>query len=103
MYTKIMFLKNKIKQLGELQTKTKLARKTSMPKGEWLLLKAELAPKSAYWDHAMAASDARLRKIEITACLNLYHELRWSAYRHAGEGYWYDKAIQSLKTELDKA
>lgn len=102
MYAKIAFLKNKLKELGGLQSKTKRARKTTLPKEEWLVLKNELAPKKAYWDHSVAASDAKLRKVEITACLNLYHELRGSEYRHAGEGYWYDKALKALKTELEK-
>ena len=102
MDAKIVFLKEKLKVLAALQIKTKRARKTSLPKEEWLALKNELAPKSAYWDHSVAASDARLRKIEITACLNLYHELRGSDYRHACEGYWYTKAMNELRTELDK-
>lgn len=108
---KIGFLKEKLKTLAVLQTKTKRARKTSLPKGEWLLLKAEIitattrlgsseSPYIRCWDHDSAASDAKLRKIEITACLNLYHELRGSTYRHAGEGYWYDKTMEALRTEL---
>lgn len=102
----IRALKDKIKALGELQSKTKRARKTSLPKPEWLALKDELAPKKAYWDHNVAASDARLRKAEITVCLNYYHELRGSAFRHGNadlsKDYWYGKYMTELKAELAK-
>lgn len=102
----IRALKAKIKDLAAMQVKTKRARKTTLPKGEWLLLKAELAPKKAYWDHDVAASDARLRKVEITACLNYYHELRGSTLRHGDEKlpneYWYGKYMTELKAELAK-
>lgn len=97
----IRALKAKLKKFAEIQHKTKLARKTTLPKDEWLALKNDLAPKSAYWDHSVAASDARLRKVEITACLNLYHELRGSSYRHGDEeGYWYKKYMEQLRSEL---
>jgi len=100
----IRALKEKIKLLADLQHKTKLARKTTMPKEEWLALKNELAPKKASWDHGWAASDARLREAEITACLNYYHELRGSTYRHNADvkGYWYDKYLKETQAELAK-
>lgn len=102
----IAVLKDKIKDLIEIQKLTKRARKTSLPKEEWLALKQILAPKKASWDHNWAASDARLRKVEITACLNLYHELRGSAFRHGHENlpkeYWYSKYMTELKAELAK-
>jgi hypothetical protein len=102
----IRALKEKIKDLAALQVLTKKARKTSLPKEEWLALKNELAPKKAYWDHSVAASDARLRKVEITACLNYYHELRGSAFRHGDaellKDYWYGKYMTELKAELAK-
>jgi hypothetical protein len=102
----IWALKERIKALSELQSKTKRARKTTLPNTEWLLLKNDLAPKKAYWDHNSAASDARLRKAEITACLNYYHELRGSTLRHGDaetlKGYWYSKYITELKADLAK-
>jgi len=55
----IAVLKDKIKDLIEIQKLTKRARKTSLPKDEWLALKQILAPKKASWDHNWAASDAR--------------------------------------------
>lgn len=109
----IWALKEKIKDLAEIQIQTKRARKTSLPKADWLALKNILAPKKAYWDHNSAAADARLRKDEITACLNYYHELRGSTYRHGktndglptdscARNYWYDKYMKELKAELSK-
>jgi hypothetical protein len=108
MYNGIMVwaLKERIKALSELQSKSKRARKTTLDKAEWLLLKNELAPKKAYWDHNAAASDARLRKAEITACLNYYHELRGSTFRHGDaellKDYWYSKYMTELKADLTK-
>jgi hypothetical protein len=105
-YLIIWALKERIKGLAELQSKSKRARKTTLDKAEWLLLKNELAPKKAYWDHNAAASDARLRKAEITVCLNYYHELRGSALRHGNaetlKGYWYGKYMTELKADLAK-
>lgn len=100
----IRALKEKIKMLADLQSKTKRARRTTLPKEEWLTLKNELAPKKASWDHNWAASDARLREVEITMCLNYYHELRGSAFRHNADpkGYWYDKYLKELQAELAK-
>lgn len=104
----INILRERLKELAELQTKTKRARKTTLPKVEWEALKVDILkstarfPDRGWWDHSVAASDAKLRKIEITACLNLYHELRGSEYRHAGEGYWYEKAMTALRAELEK-
>jgi hypothetical protein len=107
---KMFVLRDKIKELSELQKKTKWARKTMTPKWEWDVLKAEILkstgrfPDRGWWDHAAAASDARLRKAEITACLNLYHELRGSEFRHGFEEYtyWYEKALEALRVELNK-
>lgn len=99
----IAVLKDKIKELAELQKLTKRARKTTLPKEEWLALKQILAPKKASWDHNWAASEARQREMEITACINHYHELRGSAHRHNNSwGYWYDKYMTDLKAELAK-
>lgn len=108
---KIRALKERIKALTILQEKTKRARKTTMPKQEWDALRVDILKSSGrptgyeWWDHASAASDARLRKAEITACLNLYHELRGSGYRHdfKEHTYWYEKAMKALQTELEKA
>ncbi len=103
---KIRALKEKIKMLSELQTKTKQARKTSLPKKEWEALKDDILKSISYrynrdiWDHSFATSYARMRKGEITACLNLYHELRGSEYRHAGNDYWYRDAMHSLRADL---
>lgn len=102
----IWTLKERIKALAELQSKSKRARKTTLDKAEWILLKNELAPKKTYWDHNAAASDSRLRKAEITACLNHYHELRESPFRHGNaellKDYWYGKYMTELKADLAK-
>lgn len=108
---RIRMLKERIKTLTILQEKTKRARKTTMPKVEWQTLKVDIlkssgrTPDRDWWDHASAASDARLRKAEITACINLYHELRGSAHRHDFKEYpyWYEKYLKGLRTEIEKA
>lgn len=99
-------IREKIKELGELQTKLKRARKTTLPKAEWEALRSDILDSLSYkfnremWDHSFAASLASTHKTEITACLNLYHEIRGSEYRHAAEGYWYEKTINAIRDEL---
>ena len=45
-------------------------------------------------------------RVEITALLNLYHEIRGSEYRHnirIGDEWWYDASMTSLRKELNIA
>ena len=49
-----------------------------------------------------AWSTVGTRQLEITACLNLYHELRGSEYRHGVDDtcqYHYEKLLASLRKE----
>ncbi len=81
--TQIVMLKEKIKALAALQRRTKRARKTSLPVEESAALRKELSGGDPEWGPRRAASEAEIRRVRITACLNLYHELRGSAHRHA--------------------
>ncbi|HLY11473.1 MAG TPA: hypothetical protein VKW04_19370 [Planctomycetota bacterium] len=43
------------------------------------------------------------RRVEITACLNLYHEIRGSAHRHGIEKGWewrHESVLKRLRQEL---
>jgi hypothetical protein len=98
----IKTLKGKIKKLAELQKKTKLCRKTKRvdPELRKKLLE-ELGIKFPEW----AGAHAVARKIEITAHLNLYLELRGKAYRHneptlGWEKHEYAKTTKAISEEL---
>jgi hypothetical protein len=99
--TKVHWLKERIKSFAELQKLGKRARKTTIPAEESkaLLRKCGVdTPSDAHWQ-------VMRRKTEITACLNLYHELRGSTHRHgiqADDQYAYDRAMGSLTKDLAK-
>jgi hypothetical protein len=95
----IKSLKEKIKLLAELQKKTKLARKTVRIDPE--LRKKLLEELGTEYP----ACVARSRKVEITAHLNLYLELRGKEYRHnvPEDSYLksqYEKIVKALREEL---
>jgi hypothetical protein len=97
----IKTLKEKLKTLAVLQKKNKLACKTVKidPEVKKKLLE-ELGIKYPEWARGYVVA----RKIEITAALNLYLELRGKTYRHnAPEGFWksdYEKAMKDLREVL---
>lgn len=100
----IRALKEKIKVLAATQKKNKLARKTKTidPELKKKLL-AELGIKYPEWAHASVEH----RRIEITAHLNLYLELRGKTYRHNAptDSYLngqYEKMIAALREELSE-
>lgn len=100
MDTKVAKLKERIKALSEMQKLLKIARKTKMPKDQWEAIRVKLG-KYKDWTPLEAASDAYVNTYRITACINLYHELRGSEYRHnvqACDKYYYDKR---MKEEID--
>lgn len=98
----IRTLKEKIKALAVLQKKTKLARKTVRIDPE---LRKQLLEELGIKEPGWAAGYARSRKIEITAHLNLYLELRGKTYRHntpedSYEKQSYEKMLTQLRKEL---
>lgn len=104
---RMYMIREKIKDLAVEQTLLKRARKTKMPKEQWEAIRVELGrPKGREgersWTPQDAAFEAAANKLRITAYLNLYHEIRGSEYRHAGEGYWYEKTVEAIRDELKK-
>lgn len=104
MDTKVAKLKERIKELAEKQKLFKMARKTKMPKDQWESIRIKLG-KSKDWTPLDAASDAYVNTYRITACINLYHELRGSEYRHnvqECDRYYYNKRQQEERDLLAK-
>lgn len=99
--TRIFVLRDRIKDLADKQKLLKRARKTKMPKGQWEGIRKQLG-RDREWTPAMAAYEADENTLRITACLNLYHELRGSEYRHNAEGYYYDKRLKEEREALTK-
>ena len=98
----IRTLKGKIKTLAELQVKCKLARKTKRGDPE---LRKRLLEELGASSPGMAHGQTVSRKIEITAHLNLYLELRGKVYRHnAPENAYlkreYARTVDRLRVEL---
>jgi len=109
--TMIWTLKERLKTMAAQQKPLKRARKTSIPKEERgaLLLDAGIEHCWAVICDRTGASNAaafvRERRARITACLNLYNELRGREYRHGikkGFEYLYDKEMKKLTEELAK-
>ena len=101
---KIRALKEKIKDLADEQHLLKKARKTTMPKDQWEAIRVELG-RARDWTPVDAAWQASSNSMRITACLNYYHELRGSDFRHNVDPhikYYYDKYMTELKAELAK-
>lgn len=112
----IRALKAKIKELCAEQVLLKKARKTTMPQDQWEALRVQLLAfnrkpngwipiRDKGWTPWHAALEASINSDRITACLNYYHELRDSKYRHnvgAGFNYWCNDYITELKAELAK-
>lgn len=104
--TQIHKLKSKIKGLSREQKCLKRARKTSIPLLECRLLLAQggltlttLSPGKP----EDAWLEVERRRLVITACLNLYHELRESEHRHGvakADLYWYRQCEGSLRKEF---
>ena len=104
-YTRMMVLRERIKDLAAEQKLLKRARKTTMPKEEWEKIRVELGrPKGREgersWTPQDAAYEADANTTRITACLNLYHEMRGSEYRHNAEGYYYEKRLKEEREAL---
>lgn len=93
-------LKSRLKNLAVLQKKTKRARKTTIPREEYLRLKEEVCPKKADW---YPTNEALLRRGEITAHLNFYREIRGKEICHAvrmGVEYEYESTLKRLRKEF---
>lgn len=106
--TAIKALKEKLKALAAKQRPLKLLRKTTLPAERRAALLTEtgmetwkgLAPEDLSYK---AWSLVGGRRVEITAALNLYHELRGSAHRHGvddQDSYYYEKKLAELRKEL---
>jgi hypothetical protein len=106
----IKSLKEKIKGLASGQRTLKTLRKTTISEElrKELLSKAGMTETWKVMDEVpyKAWSTVETRRTEITACLNLYHELRGSEYRHGiekGSEYFYEKTIANIRKDLAKA
>jgi hypothetical protein len=80
------YLKDRLIALAAVQVKAKRARKR-LPEPELGALQRDVVE----------------RRVEISACLNLYHEIRGSAHRHGiPEGWqWRQESVQRrLREEL---
>jgi hypothetical protein len=97
----IFTIKERIKTLSANQTLAKRARKTTIPYGELYEIKKKLGGlKKDWWCAQGYVADHR---IEITALLNFYHEIRNSEYRHGiclGTKWYYDRQYDKLKNEF---
>lgn len=104
----IKILKERIKTLSSKQRSLKLLRKTTLPverkaalleeTGLTGSLKSEDAQALSY----RAWSTVEDRRLEITACINIYHELRGSQYRHGVDKtalYYYEKTVARIRKE----
>ena len=98
---RLLVLRDRIKDLAAEQKLLKRARKTKMPKDQWEKIRVELG-RARDWTPQYAAFEADTNSLRITVCLNLYHELRGSEYRHGGEGYYYDKRLNEERERLKK-
>lgn len=103
----IKSLKERIKTLAARQRPLKLLRKTSISEEHRSLLLAMTGMTEAWKGldpqalSYSAWSFVNGRKTEITAAINLYHELRGSEHRHGGDGDWcYERALAALRKEL---
>ena len=88
-------IRARIKDLEEKQIKTKYARRR-ISKEEFEKIRKEVGG-SEYW---CPQYEVFRRRAEITACLNFYHEIRGSKYRHGvrkGWEYIYKKYFEELK------
>ena len=99
--TLIRTLKQRIKDLAEMQRDCKLARKTKyLPESREKELRAKWPSSFAAW------ADVFERRAEITACLNYYLELRGREYRHGirdSLAYEYQQYMSALRKELVQA
>lgn len=106
----IAALKSKIKALAAIQRPLKRLRKTLLPEAERssLLVRTGTTEWSGLDPEDLshrAWSLVERRRLEITAALNLRHELRGSALRHGVQDldrYHYDKAIAALREEVTR-
>jgi hypothetical protein len=98
--TMILFFKRRLAELAALQIKAKRARKR-LPEAELAALRLELGGSGdPAWN---AQRDVVMRRIALTACLNLYHEVRGSGYRHGirkGLGWMHDSRLALLRKEV---
>ena len=94
------FFKERLALLAAAQVKAKRARK-QLPPAELAALRAELmGPDDLGW---RAPRDVVRRRVEITACLNLYHELRGSAHRHGirkGWEWYHERTLTRLREDV---
>lgn len=80
------FLKDRLIALSAAQVHAKRARK-----------------RRSSVELAVLHGDILRRRVEITACLNLYHEIRGSEHRHGIEKGWdwrHDSILARLRTEM---
>ncbi len=100
-------LKERIKNLSSKQRPLKLLRKTLLPEDRRTALLAETGMAETWKDKGAIPYRAWVlvedRRVEITACLNLYHELRGSEHRHGIDEqsrYYYEKMLAGVRKEL---
>ena len=94
------YLKERLAALSALQVEAKRARKR-LPEATLAALRREITGKDdPSWN---AAYDVMERRAKITACLNLYHELRGSDHRHGVRRGWewsYELMVTLLRQHL---
>jgi hypothetical protein len=98
--TAIRALRDRVKNLASRQRPLKLARKTTLPVLDRALAlkRAGMDPAAEFWKVAWEVIE---RRAQITACLNLMHELKGSEHRHnPGEKWVYDKYDKKLRAEF---
>lgn len=102
-------LRDRIKTLSSKQHSLKLLRKTTLsPERKAALLEETGMAGSLKSEDAQALSyrawsTVEDRRLEITACINIYHELRGSEYRHGVHKtvrYYYEKVVANIRKEI---
>jgi hypothetical protein len=100
-----LHLKGRIKSLAAEQKKAKTALRMPGKNREQIEARGKAIKELGYMDYGWAQMKVTTRRVQITAALNLYHEMRGSEHRHnvrEGDGYWYISALYSLKKELEE-
>jgi len=99
----IRLLKARLLALAADQLLAKRARKR-LPDTELSALRRALSgSNNPEWS---PQRDVLMRRVTITACLNLYHDLRGSAHRHGIEKGWewrHDGELARLRREAEAA
>ena len=98
--TALCFLRLRLAALAEEQIEVKRARRPLPPSALVALAKKLGADFPDQWN---PQRDVAQRRARITACLNLYHELRGSAHRHGIREGWewaHRHELETLREEI---